>query len=64
MARPGREPTFPFNLRESMRILFCNDSFPGNFEALAGLMAADPADEVLFLSTFVRKDFPFPAFPE
>lgn len=60
MARPGREPTFPFNLRESMRILFCNDSFPGNFEALAGLMAADPADEVLFLSTFVRKDFSIP----
>ena len=43
-----------------MRILFCNDSFPGNFEALAGLLAADSANEVLFLSTFVRKDFSIP----
>ena len=43
-----------------MRILFCNDSFPGNFEALAGLMAADSANEVLFLSSFFRKDFSIP----
>ena len=43
-----------------MRILFCNDSFPGNFEALARLLAADSANEVLFLSMFVRKDFSIP----
>lgn len=45
---------------DTMRILFCNDSFPGNFEALAGLMASDPSNEVLFLSAFVRKDFSIP----
>ena len=43
-----------------MRILFCNDSFPGHFESLATHFAADPANEVLFASRYERRDFALP----
>ncbi|MDE7065647.1 MAG: glycosyltransferase [Desulfovibrionaceae bacterium] len=40
-----------------MRILFCNNSFPGQFEALAGYFAARPEHTVLFASSYGRRDF-------
>ena len=40
-----------------MRILFCNNSFPGQFEALAGRLAAHPEHEVFFASNYGRRDF-------
>ncbi|MBR4424011.1 MAG: hypothetical protein IKS68_07270 [Mailhella sp.] len=43
-----------------MRILFCNDSFPGHFESLATHFASDPANEVLFASRYERRDFALP----
>ncbi len=43
-----------------MRILFCNDSFPGHFEALATYFAADPSNEVLFASRYERRCFAVP----
>lgn len=33
-----------------MRILFCNDSYPGRFGGMPSCMASDPANEVMFLS--------------
>ncbi len=43
-----------------MRILFCNDSFPGHFESLATHFASDPANEVLFASRYERRGFALP----
>lgn len=40
-----------------MRILFCNNSFPGQFEALAGYFASRPEHTVLFASSYGRRDF-------
>ena len=40
-----------------MRILFCNNSFPGQFEALARYFAARPEHTVLFASSYGRRDF-------
>lgn len=40
-----------------MRILFCNNSFPGQFEALARYFAAWPEHGVLFASSYGRRDF-------
>jgi len=40
-----------------MRILFCNDSFPGHFEPLASYFAAMPENDVLFASRYERRSF-------
>lgn len=40
-----------------MHILFCNNSFPGQFEALARCVAARPEHTVLFASSYGRRDF-------
>lgn len=40
-----------------MRILFCNNSFPGQFEALASYVASRPEHTVLFASRYGRRDF-------
>lgn len=40
-----------------MRILFCNNSFPGQFEALARYFAARSEHSVLFASSYGRRDF-------
>ena len=42
-----------------MRILFCADTFPGRFGALAASLAAD-GHEVLFASHYGRRDFSIP----
>ena len=42
-----------------MRILFCADTFPGRFGALAAAFAAD-GHEVLFASHYGRRDFSIP----
>lgn len=42
-----------------MRILFCADTFPGRFGALAASFAAD-GHEVLFASHYGRRDFSIP----
>lgn len=42
-----------------MRILFCNDSFPGRFGVLASTLAAQ-GHEVLFASHYGRRDFAIP----
>ncbi len=41
-----------------MDILFCNNSFPGNFEALAGVLAKEHS--VVFASSYGRRDFSMP----
>lgn len=43
-----------------MRILFCNDDCPGHFEALVSHFAAMPEHDVVFASTYVRRDFSLP----
>lgn len=43
-----------------MRILFCNDDFPGHFEALASMLSAMPEHEVVFASLYGRRDFSLP----
>jgi hypothetical protein len=43
-----------------MRILFCNDSYPGNFEKLAAALAADSSHKVLFMSMYARRAFSLP----
>lgn len=40
-----------------MHILFCNNSFPGPFEALARLFALNPEHSVFFASSYGRRDF-------
>ncbi len=40
-----------------MRILFINNSFPGQFEALAGYLASRPENTVFFASSYGRRDF-------
>ena len=42
-----------------MRILFCGDSFPGHFSALASALASQ-GHEVLFASHYGRRDFALP----
>lgn len=42
-----------------MRVLFCNDSFPGRFGVLASAFAAQ-GHEVLFASHYGRRDFAIP----
>jgi hypothetical protein len=43
-----------------MRILFCNDDFPGHFEALASMLSAMPEHDVVFASLYGRRDFSLP----
>ncbi|MBP3731149.1 MAG: hypothetical protein J6I40_06755, partial [Mailhella sp.] len=50
----------PPRFLQAMRILFCNDSFPGHFEPLAAYFASDPANEVLFASRYERRAFSIP----
>ena len=38
-----------------MRILFCHQNFPGRFGFMAGSLAADPNNEVLFASCHQRR---------
>lgn len=38
-----------------MQILFCNDSYPGRFGRMPDLLAADPANRVMFLSFYPRR---------
>ncbi|MDO5484603.1 MAG: glycosyltransferase, partial [Desulfovibrionaceae bacterium] len=43
-----------------MNILFVHNNFPGQFHRLAVELAADPANKVLFLSHYIRKDVSAP----
>lgn len=43
-----------------MRILFINQVFPGQFGALAAAFAAEPCNEVLFMSGHTRRGFSLP----
>ena len=43
-----------------MKILFCHNNFPGQFHRLAVELAADPANEVVFLSHYLRRDVTVP----
>lgn len=43
-----------------MRIIFCNNSFPGQFEGLARHFAFRPDHDVLFASSYGRRDFSLP----
>ena len=39
-----------------MRILFCNDTYPGCFGRMPAMLAADPDNQVMFLSFYPRQD--------
>lgn len=43
-----------------MRILFCNDDWPGHFEALVTHLASMPEHDVVFASVYGRRDFSLP----
>ncbi len=50
----------PRVLSTPMKILFCHNNFPGQFHRLAVELAADPVNEVVFLSHYLRSDVSVP----